>query len=596
MRWALAMGSLVILAVHMLVFYDQFQNRWEDHQKAYFNQAKVQAKTDAERTALSERKPKIEQTIVTSFGDTKVDRCMTCHIAVDDPRFAGYQQPLHTHPYSEAMGDILRNGRWERRHKFSEFGCTSCHDGQGRGLKEFDAHGEDEFWPNPMLGYVKQANWKPDVSPHVVGKEYMQANCAQCHTDESFAGTPLVKRGRELFFKQGCYGCHRIEGISNGTLAPDLTEVGKQRKLDYLWGHTTNPRAYTPTSFMPQFKLSDEDKQAIVTFLKSRKGMNFAETALDRYKMKTAAPVTLPGGATTQPKALAGPALVAYGQKILEERACLACHKLGDRDGGISPDLSYEGLMRDQTWLMDHFKNPKSRVPDSVMPAFPFPDEDFQAITAYLLTKTAPAPQMSGEQTYKALCMRCHGEKGDGNGMSAVYLDPAPRDFTRTAFMTSKPESRFLQSIKEGVPGTSMPVWGKVLKDDQVKAVFDYVWASYVKEQRRELKSRNVPDANPVAMSAESAHRGEAIFLQRCTGCHGKKADGKGPNSLDISPKPRNLRNAAFVQKAPDRRLFESILYGVEGTAMPPWIDYGLSKNDVGDVVNFIRSQNEAKK
>jgi hypothetical protein len=32
------------------------------------------------------------------------------------------------------------------------------------------------------------------------------------------------------------------------------------------------------------------------------------------------------------------------------------------------------------------------------------------------------------------------------------------------------------------------------------------------------------------------------------------------------------------------------VLYGVEGTAMPSWIDYGLSQNDVGDVVNFVRS------
>ena len=26
---------------------------------------------------------------------------------------------------------------------------------------------------------------------------------------------------------------------------------------------------------------------------------------------------------------------------------------------------------------------------------------------------------------------------------------------------------------------------------------------------------------------------------------------------------------------------------------MPPWIDYGLSQQDVGDVVNFIRSINQ---
>jgi len=101
-----------------------------------------------------------------------------------------------------------------------------------------------------------------------------------------------------------------------------------------------------------------------------------------------------------------------------------------------------------------------------------------------------------------------------------------------------------------------------------------------------------VPETNPVASSPQSIAHGEQVFLQRCTGCHGRKADGKGPNSLDILPRPRNLRNAAFVQKAPDQRLFDSILYGVQGTAMPSWIDYGLSNQDVGDIVNFIRSMN----
>ena len=33
-------------------------------------------------------------------------------------------------------------------------------------------------------------------------------------------------------------------------------------------------------------------------------------------------------------------------------------------------------------------------------------------------------------------------------------------------------------------------------------------------------------------------------------------------------------------------------MYGVQGTAMPSWVDYGLTQNDVGDLVNFIRSIN----
>jgi cytochrome c oxidase cbb3-type subunit 2 len=93
----------------------------------------------------------------------------------------------------------------------------------------------------------------------------------------------------------------------------------------------------------------------------------------------------------------------------------------------------------------------------------------------------------------------------------------------------------------------------------------------------------------------ESNARGEQLFLKRCVGCHGRKADGKGPNSTDIVPRPRNLLNQAFVASVSDTRLLDSVLYGVQGTAMPPWIDYGLTDKDAGDVVNYIRSLNTGR-
>ncbi len=219
-------------------------------------------------------------------------------------------------------------------------------------------------------------------------------------------------------------------------------------------------------------------------------------------------------------------------------------------------------------------------------------EADFQSMTAYLETRNTPPHFATAEETYKGLCARCHGEKGDGKGPIYLYIDPAPRDLTKAAFMTSKPEDRFLASLKNGVAGTSMPPWERVLTDDQRKAVLDFVFANFVKEPRR-VQTHNLPDSDPIPYSAESVAHGEQIFLARCTGCHGRKADGKGPNSLDISPRPRNLRNRAFVMTVSDHRLYDSILYGVQGTAMPPWIDYGLTQNDVGDIINFIHSLNK---
>ena len=69
MRLALAIASFVVLIVHGVVFYDQFFHRWERHQTAYFEQARSLSKNEQDRAELEARSPRIEQTIVTSFGD-----------------------------------------------------------------------------------------------------------------------------------------------------------------------------------------------------------------------------------------------------------------------------------------------------------------------------------------------------------------------------------------------------------------------------------------------------------------------------------------------------------------------------------------------
>jgi mono/diheme cytochrome c family protein len=181
-------------------------------------------------------------------------------------------------------------------------------------------------------------------------------------------------------------------------------------------------------------------------------------------------------------------------------------------------------------------------------------------------------------------------------GMTEPYLDPAPRDLSKGSFLATKPRERLINSIEDGVPGTSMPDWGKVLTAQQIDGTLDYVFATFVQDKAAKPIDHHMPAANPVADSAESRSRGEATFMARCTGCHGKKADGKGPNSIDISPHPRNLRNAYFVHALADQRMLDSILYGVRGTAMPSWIEYGLSQKDAGDLINYIRSLTPAQR
>ena len=61
------------------------------------------------------------------MGMPKVDRCMTCHVGIDKKGFEDAPQPYTTHPKIDFMVGP------SSAHPISEFGCTSCHLGRGRG-------------------------------------------------------------------------------------------------------------------------------------------------------------------------------------------------------------------------------------------------------------------------------------------------------------------------------------------------------------------------------------------------------------------------------------------------------------------------------
>jgi len=79
---------------------------------------------------------------------------------------------------------------------------------------------------------------------------------------------PSAERGEALFQAKGCPGCHRIRG-SGGTLGPDLTFEGEVAGHDPAWHrrHLADPRAVTPGSTMPPFRLSEAEAGDLVAFL-----------------------------------------------------------------------------------------------------------------------------------------------------------------------------------------------------------------------------------------------------------------------------------------------------------------------------------------
>lgn len=160
---------------------------------------------------------------------------------------------LRMHPL---MGKEARPFQY---HPIDEYGCTSCHSGNGRSVVTDRAHGpvfdeqyEEQFTgPKPQFTepdpdndpqFAKVFNHMPghrllfQTTPIYVGG-LIQAKCVQCHQSseakfqeivrEAGVSTKNYHRGRELYISQACYACHRIDNLTRGGVGPELTNIGE---------------------------------------------------------------------------------------------------------------------------------------------------------------------------------------------------------------------------------------------------------------------------------------------------------------------------------------------------------------------------------
>lgn len=82
--------------------------------------------------------------------------------------------------------------------------------------------------------------------------------------------------------------------------------------------------------------------------------------------------------------------------------------------------------------------------------------------------------QRRGERLFQANCAFCHGADGSGKNWIGQFMQPQARDLTRYSAQTL-PAARLRQVIREGLPGTSMPAWGAVLRPAEIEAIGAYV-------------------------------------------------------------------------------------------------------------------------
>jgi ubiquinol-cytochrome c reductase cytochrome b subunit len=82
---------------------------------------------------------------------------------------------------------------------------------------------------------------------------------------------PAVARGKAVFARFGCVGCHRIHG-EGGAVGPDLSYVG-DAKPERAWHlkHFRDPQSVSPGSIMPKFPLNEQEINDLTSYVLSLK-------------------------------------------------------------------------------------------------------------------------------------------------------------------------------------------------------------------------------------------------------------------------------------------------------------------------------------
>lgn len=167
---------------------------------------------------------------------------------------------------------------------------------------------------------------------------------------------------------------------------------------------------------------------------------------------------------------------------------------IGNRRQG--PDLQHVGVRRSEAWLKMHFLEPRTLVPDSVMPSYArlFDDRRGDDLVAYLKSLGAerayeiiggrenwqPLPSLKrtdADQLFASHCAVCHGCDGRGGGRLANRLVRPPANLVDGPYLWTAGEDkdawlRVARTIKFGLPGTDMPSH-EVMDDAMIRALTD---------------------------------------------------------------------------------------------------------------------------
>src|ERR1700704_5483587 len=309
---------------------------------------------------------KVQQIILPNVVDDvnfirvpKMDRCQTCHLAIDKKGYEKYPQPFTTHP------DLATFLGGSPSHPIDKVGCTVCHEGMGQSVSFRDAahmpsnEKQKEEWE-------KKYHWE---EPHLwdypmLPLKMTEASCAKCHKQQVFL--PQAEKlnvSYATFERAGCFAWHKTKGFEDVKKpGPILTKIDAKLTPEWVKNWIRNPRAVKPTTWMPRFwynsnNSSPEDALRNEVEINSIAAYLFANSEKHEYAVKNPPR----GDAKT-------------GEQIVKSIGCQGCHVVGEGSRSeIGPRRTFGqpleniGNKTSYQWIYDWVRDPKHYSPDTYM-------------------------------------------------------------------------------------------------------------------------------------------------------------------------------------------------------------------------------------
>jgi mono/diheme cytochrome c family protein len=180
-------------------------------------------------------------------------------------------------------------------------------------------------------------------------------------------------------------------------------------------------------------------------------------------------------------------------------------------------------------------------------------------------------------QLYAQNCSGCHGVNGQG-GLTVALGNPV--------YLAIADDATIRRITADGVPGTAMPGFaqnaGGFLTDAQIDILVRGIRARWAKPDL--VDKANLPTYS--ALGSADAARGQNVFVNFCSSCHGPDGrSGRGGSIVDSS----------YLALVSDQHLRTVTITGMPALGAPDWRGdvpgRPLSEVDVTDVVAWLAAR-----